>query len=227
VNKYLIILIIFCFSACKKEEFLKKEIQLNSFSRIEINHVSTVEIIQDNTYSLEIEGDSKALKNFIYEIVGDTLKINSKNKNEKVTLKIHCDSIKELFLLAPCNISNTDTIKGNNLMIWTVADICQVNFCIYYNHLYIKSAYTSISDIKLNGKVFYADFWAYYGTKINAIALQTNYAYIRNHSTANWYLCVNEYADVCLYATGGFYYKGNAVINEMKNEKHAQIVKMD
>ncbi len=105
--------------SCGKENGLivSESYELTSFDTLELNAVFNVEIIEGESYSLQIKGEQELTEDLSYTVENNRLRIDNKNiklwmhpKNDPLLLTITCKGLTRIDVNETCNIKTLNTI---------------------------------------------------------------------------------------------------------------------
>ena len=214
-----LILIPFLTYSCQKilfnEEEGTREIPLENFHAVKFSGIYDVVLAQDSVNRLVITG-SNDIHSIDAVIEGDTLVIDDHKKRSlnpaRNKLVLRFRSIDYMQFSDPVNLSNTDTIKADRLVLIAAGEIAEVRLVLDCNHLMALDNSNTLGYFHFTGKAESCWLWNRYGSCMYADSLICNEAVVYNESIGDIYLSASLNIQAYIRSSGNIYYYGSPEI---------------
>lgn len=240
MRKYLYILLILVSVSCDDALFdagsvITKNIEIEKFSRIYIEDIFEIYLIQDTVCKIEAKGGSNLIPNLEFNV--DENKILSIKDNnsadwsrnyDKIELYISVDTLKYLRLNAPSKVVTQNTLITPELVLLSIDDYAEYEIDINCNNFYVVNSETSGGIINLTGETNSFTFWARGSFQVNAENFIANSVTVKHESMANCKVYATQELSVEVLRDGNLYYKGNPqTINYVNERARNQSIKIE
>jgi hypothetical protein len=230
-----LILILSCDDALfDSGSIVKKEYKLEDFSKIYIEDIFDVFLIQDTICKLELEGGDNLLPNIDFKVKDEEFHITNENGSnwsrnyEKIKVYISLKNITFLKVDESANLSTIDTLVLPKLTVQSINDFSDISLSLNCNSFYFVNEGTSGGYITLKGKANSSGIWARGSCIVDAQEFKTIKTNIKNESIGDCKINVSTSLEVEILRSGDVLYKGNpetiTYINEQAKE---QLIKLD
>lgn len=228
-----LVLVTFITASCQKILFNEEEstrvIRLEDFHAVKFSGIYNIVLIQDSTNRLVITG-KKDINSIDAIIKNDTLIIDDHKKMSfnpnKNTLALHFKNLEYIVTYDPVNVSNTDTLKADNLLYEAIGEIAEVRLTVDCNYFSVVNSANTLGYIYLNGIANYCSFFNRYGSSIFADRLLCRYADITNESIGDVHINASETIKAYIWGPGNIYYYGLPVIEIAEKRGDGRLIRV-
>ena len=199
---------------------------LPAFTDIHVNSIFDVELKNDSVYSIRIEGDKGLIENISFDVVADSLILSDNNSFSwlpdypRSKLIIGVPELRRIWINSPSFVYSTDTLSLTRFSVFSVGLVAEVDLTLKANNLYFTTDYNNFGYYILRGAVHEADIRTYGSVQLDAKELSINNANVRNYSTGDSFVRVENRLRAWLGHYGNIYYSGspdNIVIEYMES----------
>lgn len=223
------------FSACENGflnsgEITTKTVELQPFYYMEINDVFDIELRSSNRYQVSIAYGAQLIDNISLEIENDTLKlINTSDKRwsreyTRPKLILEVDSLYKITMFEPSHLYTEQAFNEEVLIIWAIADLCEIDMEINCRSFYFVNAATSSGLYTFSGTITGSSLWVRGSGVLNAENLETGTAWVRQESVADVRVWSYNSLEYEMLSPGNIYYRGNPVIKELKRTSSGNVL---
>jgi hypothetical protein len=208
---------------------------LSGFHSIEVNGAFGIELVQDSTFGLEINGGEGQIENVFFDVVDSVLYIRNENRcaflnnyNNAIDLKIGIGPLQKLNLLNPRSLVSSDTIRSEFLEL-NIEECALETELILNTRIIVIGLKRGTPTLTLKGKcesmvltdVSYGHFYAY--------QFQCESVSLDCQGTGLTEVYASKNFNARHLGSGIIRYKGNptSVKTEIGEYSTAQIVKAD
>jgi len=197
---------------------------LPAFSKIQLNSIADIRLVNDSVFSVKLDGNPANFMEITTEVINDTLKINDHNTRTwvpdymRTSLEIHFPDLKKIMLWAPCNLTNADTLRLNNLIIWALGNTTRTNLTIKMNNFYLVTGSNDFGYYTLNGMASTTTLWPRGSAIIHAENLNNYSLKVTSNTIADTRVYAPGKLSVAITSTGNVLYSGNPSSIEMLDE---------
>lgn len=240
MRKYLYILLILVSVSCDDALFnsgdiITKNIEIEKFSKIYIEDIFEIYLIQDSVCRIEAKGGSNLIPNLEFSVDEDkilTIKDNNSanwSRNyDKIELYISVDTLRYMRLNAPSKVVTQNTLITPELVLLSIDDYAEYDININCNNCYIVNSETSGGKINLTGETNSFTFWARGSFEVNAENFIANYVTVKHESLADCKIHVTKELSVEILRDGNLYYKGDPeTITYVNDRARDQLIKIE
>lgn len=240
MKKYLYILLILVSMSCDDAFFnagnvITKNIEIEKFSKIYIEDIFEIYLIQDTVCKIEVKGGSNLIPNLEFNVDEDKiLTINDNNSADwsrnydKIELFISVDTLRYLKLTAPSKVVTQNTLITPELILLSIDDYAEFDININCNNCYVVNSETSGGIINLTGKTNSFTFWARGSFQVNAENFIANSVTVKHESMADCKVYAAQELSVEILRDGNLYYKGNPeTIHYINDRARNQLIKIE
>lgn len=186
---------------------------LERFDQIELRDYIFYELVQDNSYAVEIEGPANLIGKIETEISGDRLRIRNRNTcnfvrsfRHRIVVRIHAPFFSDIQNYATGDVVSAGEISGPHFKIENRNAAGLVDIQTICDSVSILT-HTGVCDVRLRGAARQVNLFAQGVGYIDASQLHAEEAYV-NNSSINW---VHARASNYLYAFIQF--KGDVLVS--------------
>jgi len=230
--KFLIILTFLAYS-CQKilfnEEEGTREILLENFHAIKFSGIYDVVLEQDSINKLVITGGND-IHSIEAVIEGDTLVIDDHKKRSlnpaRNLLVLHFSYLEYMHFSDPVNLSNTDTLKSDRLVLIAEGEIAEVRLVLDCNYFTALNNSNTLGYFHFTGKAGSCWLWNRYGSCMYANSLMCNDAVVYNESIGDVYINASENLQAFIKSSGNIFYYGSPVIKISEKRGAGNIIPM-
>ncbi len=228
--KLVLMLVIISVASCSEGLFSHDETNgtetrsLPAFSKIQVNSIVDIRLVKDSVFSVKLDGDPGNFNQIFTEVVNDTLRINDHNTRTwvpdyvRTSLEIHFTDLQKIMLWAPCDLTNTDTLQLNSLIIWALGNTTRTNLTIKMNSFYLVTGSNDFGYYILNGVATTTNLWPRGSAIIHAENLDNEYLKVTSNTIADTRVYAPGKLTVAITSTGNVLYSGNPSSIEMLDE---------
>ena len=197
---------------------------LPTFSKIQLNSIVDIKLVNDSVFSVKLDGDPANFKEIITEVINDTLKIYDHNTRTwvpdyvRTSLEIHFPDLKKIMLWQPCNLTNADTLRLNSLIIWALGNTTRTNLTIKMNSFYLVTGSNDFGYYTLHGMANTTTLWPRGSAIIHAENLDNHSLKVTSNTIADTRVYAPGKLSVAITSTGNVLYSGNPTSIEMLDE---------
>ncbi len=227
---------ILCVSACKKANrfdcfkrtgsIIKEERVLPYFDKIQVYNKFDIIITQDTINSVVIEAGENIVSNIETTVEDGRLTIRNNNKcnftrsyEKTLNIFIHIKNLVEFTHRGAGDARSTNTILSEVLTVNSWDGIDTINFKVNTKRV---NAYmhTGNADIIVSGSTDSCFIYGRGNGFIRAGNLQSNYVYVNNISSGDYFIWAKDKIDALVQYIGNIYYEGDpANINKQESNK--------
>ena len=224
------VLIISCKEILFTGEESSREISLDDFHAVKFLGIYNIVLIQDSTNRLVIKGNNNI--NSIDALVNeDTLVINDHKKRSfnpnKNSLYLHFSNLQHIACYDPVNLSNTDTIKADQLTLYALGEIAEVRLVFRCNYFIAVNDANTLGYLHFIGKTQRCWIWDRYGSTMFADSLLCREAVVYNESVGDVRINASDNIDAFIRGPGNIYYHGNPIIKIGEKRGTGRIIRLD
>lgn len=240
MKKYLSIVFILFIVSCDDALFdagnlITKNIEIEKFSKIYIEDIFEIYLIQDTICKIEAKGGSNLIPNLEFNVDEDKILTISNNNTarwsrnyDKIELYISVDTLRYLKLNAPSKVITQNTLITPGLILLSIDDFAEYDIDINCNNFYVVNSGTSGGIIHLTGETNLFTFWSRGSFKINAENFIAQSVSAKQESIADCKINVIQKLKVEILRSGKIFYKGNPETIEYVNDSAKdQLIKID
>lgn len=166
---------------------------LPAFSKLEVNDVLNVELVQDSLNRVEIVAGEKELQHISTQVMADgTLKLSNANKCRMFSdysfplIKVHYKQLDTLHVKGQNRIVTADTMHFDALAITVYSELADLDLTLDGRRFYFRTDVAATSGLmRFSGKTYYS----YYAIKgylhIDATRFVNQQIYVATESTGN------------------------------------------
>lgn len=197
---------------------------LPSFSKIELNSIVDIKLVNDSVFSVKLDGDPGNFNKIITEVINDTLKIYDQNTRTwvpdyvRTSLEIHFPDLKKIMLWQPCDLTNADTLVLDNLTILALGNTTRTNLTIKMNSFYLVTGSNDFGYYILNGVANTTTLWPRGSAIIHAENLDNQSIKVTSNTIADTRVYAPGKLTVAITSTGNVLYSGNPASIEMLDQ---------
>jgi hypothetical protein len=192
--------------------------QLSSFNKVRLQDNINLVLIQSDNDKIEITGPEGITANVQTIIENDELIISNettcrwlRDTDEKVTARLYAKNISQLLYEGSGNVSNTDTLKFNDLRINSEIGAGIVELTVDMQRLAVIILKENASMI-MHGKAGHVETYTNARGILNLSDLQTSTMYMIYSGLADTHIQVTDELDATIRYRGNVYCKGNPVV---------------
>lgn len=171
-----------CLKSIGKES--TKEISLENFKHLEINHKIDVELYHSSSPKAQIFTGENIIDGISLKVENNTLKIDNYNRcnwlrnlKQKPLVKLYVDSLESLTFYGAGNLVAKDTILSKIFVLEAWEGSGDIDFTVKCSDLYLK-ANTGVVNFNIKGKSDYLYIYNNTYSFFNTENLLTNEAYL-------------------------------------------------
>ncbi len=224
----ILIMIVSCQEILFNDDPESREIMLENFSKIKVNGIFNITLIQDSLNKLVISGKHR-ISDIEADVNNDTLKIDQKSfsiEPERNSLELHFTTLQYLKTQHPVKLTVKDTIKADFFCYMAIGEIEEVYITIDCNYLIIFGGHNTLGNLFISGKCGYADLSARYGASLDAEGLICKRTEIYNSSAGDIRVNAAEEIKAYIVGTGNIYYRGKPAINLVENTGSGRMIQV-
>lgn len=218
--KYVLIFVLFLFVGCSKTDLNASIVEeLTFFDTIALNDSFDVILVEGNEFSIKVSGDSKLIKNVVFEIEDSTLKISNERSlkwltptKNKITITITSLPLKLVKANQTCYISTQNPITSEEFGLEFHSKANKANLELNGNVFYYWNNFQCGGKLTLSGNVNFLKIWNFAAVSVNAKTLFAKEAIIENSSLGDCEIHVSEKLDYLIRGIGNIYLLGNPPI---------------
>ncbi len=234
VKRFLIfsvsVFIVLCLQGCIKDAVLNcfecsgepviVERPLEWFSRIDIDDVMDVVLVQDSFYKVEIIAPANLQDNIVSQISDSVLHIRDETKctwnkrYERIKVYIHFKTLEKIAMYATGTLTNLDTLNLDKFVVWGIADVNDIRLNLNCDILTFLTSETSIGHYSFSGNCRFGDIWPKYASVIDARYLKINDLLIVSTSIADMHFNIRDNISYAINAKGIVYYSGSPILSQ-------------
>ena len=243
--KFISVLILIVFQSCKKDynnncissngEISKEVRNLAPFTTLFLTDYIHVDLQQQPTNSIEIEGGKNLLEYISSEIRNDTLFILNNNKcnflrsyKPSISINLFHSNLKNIHLwYATGNIASLDTIKSEifTLFAESSAGNCDLNISSDSARISLQG---STFDLNIEGNISNSLSLSHTGLgTFNAQNLNSKACYVYNNGLGDIYINASSYIYAYLGGNGNIFYQGEPSLVQSQIEGNGKLIEME
>lgn len=212
------------------EDERSREILLEDFHAVRISGIFDLVLIQDSANRMVITG-SNNINSTDGVIKNDTLIIDDHKKMSfnpgKNRITLHFSNLKYMVTFDPVNVSNADTIRGDQFLYEAIGEISEVRMVVDYNYLFVVNSANTLGYFYFNGKANSCTFFNRYGCSVFADSLYCKNAEIFNESVGDVYINASENIKAFIWGPGNIYYYGTPDIEIAEKRGDGRMIRID
>jgi len=188
------------------------------FNKIVLEDNVNLVLTQSDNYSISVHGGKNVLKKVETDIEDGVLVIQNNNScnwmrsfNREITVYAHIDSINHIEYRGSGDISSTNPITGDSLLldIWDGAGKVDMKVNVRRNFIYF---HIGTADIHYSGDAHLSYITASSFGPIDAENLNSVFTYINNKGSNNCFIHAQLYIGATIENIGNIYYTGHPEI---------------
>ena len=127
----------------------------------------------------------------------------------RTKLVISVPELRRIVLNSPSYVYSADTLSVTRLSVFSIGLVAEVDLTINTNYLYFTTDYNNFGNYILRGTVHEGDLRTYGSVHLDAKELSINNANVRNYSTGDSFVRVENRLRAWLGHYGNIYYSGS------------------
>ncbi len=196
-------------------QFVKTE----NFNKIFINSIFSIELIQDTVFGYTANCGKNQLENILARVEDGELFLEDQNTftwmadYQRIELKIHFPAINRMFIDAPCQLTNRDSLKLNNFQIISSGKTIEMDLCIHTNYFRLVAGSDNYGYHEVRGISRKAFLWPRGSALFRMGNLACDTLSVRQNSIADCHVHANKYLHVFIDRSGDVVYSGDPSIS--------------
>ncbi len=210
---------------------VRKEINLDDFSNIEIDGIFNIVLKQDTVYKLTLEGAEDFINDIDARVKDGTLIIEDRHQDlfrieEIPDLYLHFKDIRYLWTFSPVKISCEDTLKLDWFYFYPVGEIGEAELTVQCNFFGMDNSANTLGRFFIRGMAQTAKFYNRYGSSVHADSLTSRVVHVYNESVGDVYVYADDLLEVFIWGPGNIYYTGDPDVQIMEKRSSGQVLKL-
>lgn len=208
-------------SCSKEDEKIHKIIATEAFHTIHLNAAFEVELVEQDTYGIEILGVEDFVNKTQFNIQDSTLSIKNDRKykwtdpsNNTIKLLIKGKGIKALYANESCVIRSLNPITTREFGIVLASKANTADIWVENDVFYYWNNFPCGGKLSIRGNTSELKLWNFAIMSIDASALIAQYGIIENSSKGDCIVNISESMDYKIEGEGNIVLIGNADAND-------------
>jgi len=219
--------------ACREsEDQIIEEFKLSAFHTLNLNDAFEVELLEQNEFSIEIQGAESFVKSVAFQLNDSTLSIRSKKKlkwtspeGNKTKLIVKGNGLKLVNANESCVIKSLNPITTREFGIILKSKANTANIQVDNEVCYYWNNFPCGGKLILSGQTKELKLWNTAIMTVDASSLQTEYAIVENDSKGNCTVNVSNQLDYKIFGEGNIVLIGNANAEDRGSSNSGRLVR--
>jgi hypothetical protein len=194
-------------------------VQTENFNKIFINSIFSIELVQDTAFGYTATCGENQLEKILARVEEGELFLEDQNAftwmadYQRVELKIHFPSIYRMYIDAPCQLTNRDTLRLRNFQIISSGKTGEMDLCIHTNYFRMAAGSDSYGYHEVRGISRRAFLWPRGSALFRMENLVCDTLGVRQNSIADCHVQVKNHLHVFIDRSGDVVYSGQPSIS--------------
>lgn len=234
-RKIIFVLLLICISCgiIDTSNSVTKTYDLLDFTKLKVQGIYTVELLQDSLNYIEVTADEKIIDHLDFSYDSTFLYINDKipmagiRNFEHPIIRLHFTYIHQIFLESTVKLYTIKPITGKSMMIDSGGELADIDMeysdgdFLFYTYGHTNGIY------RFSGNVTQCDVQPRSASKVDISELNSPRKRVLNYSVADVYVGTCDELEVGIYDRGKVYYYGEPSLKLLTEDKQLQLIKQN